>query len=296
MVDPADRLSIRSQCQLLGIHRSSLYYAPVQESEENLLLMRLLDERYLDYPTHGVLQMQDYLLDEGHEVNHKRVRRLLRLMGLMAIYPKRNLSKLGKAEYVYPYLLRNLVIMRPNQVWEIDITYIAMERGFLYLVAIIDVYSRFVVGWGLSNSLEAGESLAVLQQAVERYGKPEIVNSDQGSQFTCKEWVEYLKGEEIKISMDGKGRALDNIYIERLWRTVKRDYVYIHPACDGRELYQGLKNFFEFYNYRKHHQGVERQNPARLYLRKATTEGGKQQDHPDPVFSSGLLPLVETLS
>ncbi|TXK44895.1 transposase family protein [Pontibacter qinzhouensis] len=171
-----------------------------------------------------------------------------------------------------------------------------MERGFLYLVALIDVCSRFVVGWGLSNSLEAGESLAVLQEAISRYGKPEIVNSDQGSQFTCKEWVEYLKEKEIKISMDGKGRAIDNIYIERLWRTVKRDYVYLHPARDGWELYQGLKNFFDFYNYKKHHQGIERQIPANQYLQKAATAGGKQQGHPEPVFNPGLLPLVETLS
>jgi putative transposase len=269
MVDSSEKLSIRRQCCLLEIHRSGIYYAPASESEENLAIMRLLDERYLDKPTHGVLQMQDYLNDEGYHVNHKRVRRLLRLMGLMAIYPQRNLSKLGQAEYIHPYLLRNLAIERCNQVWEIDITYIPMEKGFMYLTAIIDVYSRFIVGWGISNSLNAQASLSVLEEAVAVYGKPEIVNSDQGSQFTCKEWVTYLKGEGIKISMDGKGRAIDNIFIERLWRTVKRDYVYLHPAQNGLELYKGLKDFFDFYNYKKHHQGIGRQAPFSIYQKKA---------------------------
>lgn len=269
MVEPSEKLSIRCQCRLLDIHRSGIYYAPAKESEENLSIMRLLDERYLTKPTHGVLQMQDYLRDEGYLVNHKRVRRLLRLMGLMAIYPKKNLSKLGQAEYIYPYLLRNLEVNRANQVWEIDITYVAMEKGFMYLTAIIDVYSRYVVGWGLSNSLEAQASLSVLEEAVQKHGKPEIVNSDQGAQFTCKEWVDYLKESDIKISMDGKGRALDNIYIERLWRTVKRDYVYLHPAQDGWELYQGIKGFFNEYNHRKRHQGIGRQIPFLVYQNKA---------------------------
>ena len=270
MVEPSEKLSVCSQCSLPGIHRSGFYYAPAKESEENLAIMRLLDERYLAKPTHGVLQMQDYLLDEqGLRVNHKRIRRLLRLMGLMAIYPKKNLSKLGHAEYIYPYLLRNLEINRPNQVWEIDITYIPMEKGFMYLTAIIDVHSRFVVGWGLSNSLEAQASLSVLQEAIERHGKPEILNSDQGAQFTCKEWVEYLKESDIEISMDGKGRALDNIYIERFWRTVKRDYVYLHPAQDGWELYQGIKAFFVEYNHKKRHQGIGRQIPFQVYQTQA---------------------------
>ena len=264
-MEPSGQLSVRSQCQLLGIHRSGLYYAPAKESGENLEMMRLMDERYLSRPTHGVLQMQDFLRDEGYGVNHKRVRRLLRLMGLEAIYPKRNLSQLGQAEYIYPYLLRNLEITRRNQVWEIDITYIALEKGFMYLTAIIDVYSRYVAGWGLSNSLEAEASLSVLEEAIARHGKPALINSDQGSQFTCKAWVDHLKGEGIRISMDGKGRALDNIYIERLWRTVKRDYVYLNPAKDGWELYQGLKSFFGFYNHHKRHQGIRRQIPAQVY-------------------------------
>jgi putative transposase len=236
--------------------------------------MRLMDERYLHRPTHGVLQMQDFLASKGYHVNHKRVRRLLRLMGVMAIFPKKNLSKLGQRCYIYPYLLRNLKISYPNQVWEIDITYIAMQKGFMYLTAVIDVYSRFVVGWGLSNSLDAAASLTVLIQAKEKYGKPDIVNSDQGSQFTCKQWIDYLVGENIKISMDGKGQALDNIYrgrpaIERLWRTVKQDYVYLHPAQNGLELYTGIREFFHFYNYEKCHQGIARQIPFQIYKSSA---------------------------
>ena len=268
MVEADGAFSIRSQCELLGIHRSGFYYTPCSESEENLAIMRLLDERYLAQPTHGVLQMQDFLKNQGYQVNHKRVRRLLRLMGIMAIYPKKNLSNLGQAAYIHPYLLRNLTVERANQVWEIDITYIAMEKGFMYLTAIIDVYSRYVVAWGLSNSLDAQESLSVLQKAIAQHAKPEIVNSDQGAQFTCREWIGYLKGKSIQISMDGKGRALDNIYIERLWRTVKRDYVYLHPAQNGWELYRGLADFFDFYNHEKHHQGIGRQVPCQVYQKK----------------------------
>ena len=265
LIDRKHRLSIREQCNILSIHRSGLYYAPKGESEENLKLMRLMDEHYLKHPTEGVLRMQDFLLALGFFVNHKRVRRLLRLMGLMAIYPKRNLSKLGAKKYIHPYLLKNLKIDRPNQVWAIDITYIPMKNGFLYLTAIIDLYSRYIVGWGLSNTLEAESTLLVMKQAVRVYGKPEIINSDQGSQFTCEDWIEYLKSEEIKISMDGKGRAIDNIFIERFWRTLKYDYVYLNPASDGVELYQGLKEYIHYYNYRLHHQGIGRRIPAELY-------------------------------
>jgi putative transposase len=265
MITIIEDLSMRKQCGLLSIHRSGLYYKPVEESQENLDLMQLMDKHNLKRPTAGVLRMQDYLIGLGFVVNHKRDRRLLRLMGILAIYPKRNLSKLGHAKYIKPYLLRGLKIERSNQVWEIDITYIPMKKGFLYLTAIIDVYSRFVVGWGISNTLEAESSHRVLIEAVSNYGKPEIINSDQGSQFTCKEWIEYHESNEIKISMDGKGRALDNIFIERLWRSVKVDYVYINPADDGLELYKGLKDYFDYYNYQQSHQGIGRQIPVNRY-------------------------------
>ena len=269
IVSKVHKISIRQQCKLLEISRSGLYYQPVKESKENLKIMRILDEYYLKHPTHGVLRIQDYLLSLSLIVNHKRIRRILRLMGLMAIYPKKNLSKLGLAKYIRPYLLKGLKITRANQVWAIDITYIPMAKGFLYLTAIIDLYSRFVVGWGISNSLDSESIHDVFKRAVSEHGKPEIINSDQGSQFTCKEWIELLKKENVQISMDGKGRAIDNVFIERLWRSVKYDYVYLKPANDGLELYQGLKEYFRHYNYELAHQGIGRKIPAQLYMRVA---------------------------
>jgi len=265
LVDNQDTVSIRKQCELLSVHKSSLYYSPKGESQENLKIMRIMDEHYLSHPTEGVINVQDLLLGLGFLVNHKRVRRLLRLMGLMAIYPKKNLSKLGLKKYIQPYLLKGLEIKRPNQVWQIDISYIPMKNGFLYLTAIIDVYSRYIVGWGISNTLDADASLSVLKQAMDDHGKPEIVNSDQGSQFTCEQWGEYLKGRGIRISMDGKGRAVDNIFVERFFRSLKYDYVYLHPANDGLELYQGVKEYIQYYNHTRHHQGIGRQIPANLY-------------------------------
>lgn len=262
-------ISIRRQCQMLGVSRSRLYYEPVGESQENLHLMRLMDEEFLDHPTHGVLQMQDFLSAMGFVVNQKRIRRLLRKMGIMAIYPGRSLSRPGQAKYVRPYLLRGLKIERANQVWEIDITYVAMARGFMYLTAIIDVYSRYVVGWDVFNSLDAQNTLQVLKRAVSRHGIPGIINSDQGSQFTCPLWTEWVEGQNILISMDGRGRATDNIYIERLWRTVKRDHIYIYPSGNGTELFKGLKMFFDYYNNRKRHQGIGRCIPASLYTHVA---------------------------
>jgi len=242
-----------------------LYYAPTGESSENLEIMRIMDEHYLKHPTEGVIRMQDLLWALGFVVNHKRVRRLLRLMGLMAIYPKKNLSKLGLKKYIHPYLLKGLDINRPSQVWSIDISYLPMKTGFLYITAIIDVYSRYIVGWGISNTLDADASLTVLKQAIKDHGKPEIINSDQGSQFTCEQWVDYLKEEDIRISMDGKGRAIDNIFIERFWRSLKYDHVYLYPANDGLELYLGVKEHILYYNHTLHHQGINRRIPADLY-------------------------------
>jgi putative transposase len=252
-VSEREKLSIRRQCELLDLSRSNYYYQAALEKPDNLRYMRLMDSFWLEHPTYGVLQMQDFLRGKGYWVNHKRVRRLLRKMGIMAIYPKKNLSKRGNAKYIRPYLLRNLTIERSNQVWAIDITYIPMEKGFMYLTAIIDLHSRYVVGWDISNSLEATHSLDVLKKAIKTHGAPQIVNSDQGSQFTSALWTDFLDKAEIKVSMDGKGRAIDNIFIERLWRTVKQDYVYLNPASNGRELYQGLNNFFTQYNTRKTH-------------------------------------------
>jgi putative transposase len=269
MLNATADLSLRCQCDLVSVSRSSFYYQPLGESEQNLEIMRLMDEHYMDHPTEGVLRMRNYLFTLGIVANHKRVRRLLRLMGLMAIYPKKNLSKLGLKKYIRPYLLRGLDIIRPNQVWAIDITYIPLQRGFLYLTAIIDLYSRYVVGWGISNTLEASFSLGVMQEAIARHGKPAIINSDQGSQFTCHLWTDFVESNDIKISMDGKGRAIDNVFIERLWRSVKYDYVYIKIPSDGLELYQGLKHYFDYYNNRLCHQGIDNQIPSKLYYQNA---------------------------
>ena len=264
-IDNQSELSVRKQCELLSVNRSTLYYEPVKESTENLDIMLKMDKHYMAHPTSGVLRMQDHLRTLNINVNHKRIRRLLRLMGIMAIYPKRNLSKLGLTKYIRPYLLKGLDIEHANQVWEIDITYIPMRNGFMYLTAIIDVYSRYIVGWDLSNSLAAENCLNVLKKAIVENGKPEIINSDQGSQFTCAMWIEYLEKEAIKISMDGKGRATDNIYIERFWRTIKRDYIYLHPGLNGLELYNGIKQYINYYNNIQAHQGIDRKVPASLY-------------------------------
>lgn len=241
------------------------YYKPAQENPADLKLMDMMDREFLDHPTKGVLGMVDFLRAASILIGPKRVRRLLRKMGVMALYPKRNLSKLGLAKYIRSYKLRGLEVTHSNQVWCIDITYIPMKKGFLYLTAIIDVYSRFIVGWDISNSLDAENSLKVLRKAISDHGKPEIVNSDQGSQFTCPGWVEYLEKQEITISMDGKGRALDNIWIERFWRTLKQEYVYICPAENGNMLRKGLKKFINYYNNRRTHRSLDRKTPFTWY-------------------------------
>jgi putative transposase len=268
LVDTKQRLSVRSQCELLMVSRSSLYYKPVGESEKNLELMTIMDRLFVKDPTLGVLGMQDELEEKCIHVNEKRIRRLLRKMGIEAIYPKRNLSRLGLAKYIYPYLLRHLEIKEPNHVWAIDITYVPMQKGFMYLTAIIDLYSRFIVGWQISNTLEKETQTELLSASIAKYGKPRIINSDQGSQYTCANWVEFLKDKGISISMDGKGRATDNAFIERFFRTIKWKHIYLHPASSGLELYQGINNFINKYNNRRH-QGINRQKPSALYQQAA---------------------------
>lgn len=265
IVSPRPDISQRRQCVLLGLTRSIVYYKPVGEKPETLELMRKMDEEFTEYPTKGVESMVDFLVGLGIIIGPKRVRRLLRKMGIMALYPRRNLSKLGLARYIHSYKLRNLEITHSNQAWCIDITYIPMRHGFLFLTAIIDVYSRYVVGWALSNSLDGEHSLKVLRKAIIDFGKPEIVNSDQGSQFTREAWVEYLKGQEIEISMDGRGRCLDNIWIERLWRTIKQEYIYINPADNGNVLHRGLKKYLDYYNNRRTHRSLDRKTPFEWY-------------------------------
>jgi putative transposase len=223
MIEPSSSLSIARQCELLTLPRSGYYYHPVPESEENLKLMRLIDEQYLITPFYGYRRMWAYLTAIGYQVNMKRIHRLYRLMGIEAIYCKPNLSKSCPEHKVYPYLLRIVPIVRPNQVWSTDITYIPMKQGFLYLVAVMDWYSRYVLSWELSNSLDTSFCLSALEKALT-LGRPEIFNTDQGAQFTSTAFTDCLLDKEISISMDGKGRALDNIFIERLWRDVKHQH------------------------------------------------------------------------
>lgn len=242
-VKPAWTISMRRQCELLTVNRGQLYYAPKEERPENLEMMRLMDKHLIDHPTEGVLSMVAFLRDYNFHVNPKRIRRLFGLMGYQAIYPRKNLSKLGMAQFIKPYLLRGLKITRPNQVWCTDITYIPMRRGFLYLTAIMDVYSRKILAWGISNTLEAAWCVGVLEEAIDRYDCPEIINSDQGSQYTSHAWTSFLEKKDIRISMDGKGRATDNAWIERFWRTIKKNYLYLNPAETGTELYQQVEHY-----------------------------------------------------
>lgn len=267
MIDRDIQISLCRQCELLQIHRSGLYYSPVPESEENLHLMRLMDEQYFKTPFYGIRRMTAWLNRLGYKVNRKRVKRLMEIMGWQTIYRKPNLSKRNKQHPVYPYLLKDLVIDRTNQVWGIDITYIPMRRGFMYLCAIIDLHTRFVVNWGISNVMTAAWVRQLVEEAIEMHGQPEIINSDQGGQFTSEEYVSLLteRDQPIAISMDGKGRAIDNIFVERLWKSVKYECVYLHVFEDGVELYNGLKEYFRFYNTERPHQSLAYQTPESRY-------------------------------
>jgi putative transposase len=231
--------------------------------------MRRIDEHLLKHPYKGTRRMTEWLKEEGYDVNRKRIRKLYRKMGLEALYPKRDLSKPEAGKYKYPYLLRGRHIAGRNEAWAIDITYIPMAKGFMYLAAIIDLYSRYVVNWSVSNTMEAGWIVQLVKEAIERHGAPEILNSDQGSQFTSEGYIRLLKENSIQISMDGKGRATDNIFIERLWRSLKYEYVYLNPASDGLVLYQGLREWFRFYNHERHHQTLGYRKPVQLYQQAA---------------------------
>ena len=253
------------QCELLGVSRSGAYYEPSGPDAEELALMRELDETYTRRPFYGVRRMQAHLARQGRRINVKRVRRLLRIMGLYALYPKPRLSTPGPDHVVYPYLLRGLLVERPNQVWASDITYIRLTRGFVYLVAILDWFSRYVLAWELSNTLEAGFCVRALQRALEK-ACPQIANTDQGSQFTSGPWIGALQAADVRISMDGRGRAYDNIFVERLWRSVKYEEVYLHDYRDPQEAWLGLDHYFGFYNHERLHQSLEYQPPAALYF------------------------------
>jgi len=257
-------LSIRRQCELLGLSRSSLYYHGAEESETNLCLMRLIDEQYLRTPFYGSRRMAVWLQGNGHAVNRKRVQRLMRLMDLEAIYPKPRLS-LGAANHrIYPYLLRGLQVERPNQVWAADITYLPMSRGFMYLVAIVDWHSRYVLSWRLSNSLESGFCIEALEEALV-FRQPEIFNTDQGVQFTSGAFTGRLEQSGITISMDGRGRALDNIFVERLWWSLKYEHVYLHDYQTVPSLHSGLQTYLAFFNRERPHQSLEYHSPWEVY-------------------------------
>lgn len=260
----------------MALNRSTLYYRGVGETEENLLLMRLIDEQYMRRPIFGSRRMADWLESQGHQVNRKRVQRLMQKMGLVAIYPKPRLSSAAKDHKIYPYLLRNVAIIRPNQVWSSDITYIRMSQGFMYLVAILDWYSRFVISWRLSNSLDVSFCVETLEEALA-WQKPEIFNSDQGVQFTSHVFTSRLEERAVAISMDGRGRVFDNIFIERLWRTVKYEDIYLRDYETVPELRRGLDDYFRFYCYERRHQSLDRRTPWEVYKEGLSR---KQQQRP----------------
>jgi putative transposase len=283
VINPKHRkISVRRQCDLLGLNRSGFYYQPrtvtkksknnasdmifpIRETEQNLSIMKRIDELYMKHPFYGSRNMRTVLNREGCQVNRKRIQRLMRLMGIQAIYPKPRLSIAGKDHKVYPYLLKDLSIDRPNYVWCADITYIRLAYGFVYLVAVMDWHSRFVLSWRLSNTLDTEFCLEALREALES-GTPDIFNSDQGCQFTSDAHTGLLKNAGIKISMDGRGRAFDNIMIERLWRTLKYQDIYIKDYQNIMELSVGLDDYFQFYNNERPHQSLENKTPAMVYF------------------------------
>lgn len=272
----ADAPSLSRQFDLTGVPRSSYYYQPVRTSEENMLLMRLIDRQYTATPFYGARRLHAWLVRQGYAVNVKRVRKLMRAMGLQALGPKPRLTAPGASAERFPYLLRNRVITDCNDVWSTDITYIPMARGYLYLVAVMDWHSRYVLSWELSNSLETGFCLAALEAALSRWGRPLIFNSDQGVQFTSRTFTERLQNQGIAISRDGAGRATDNAFVERLWRSVKYECVYLRSFDDGLDVHQALDAYFRFYNHERLHQGLGYRCPAEIYLENFSADEKKK--------------------
>ncbi|NND07124.1 MAG: IS3 family transposase [Saprospiraceae bacterium] len=269
MMDRSDlRLSLRKQCEILGIHKSALYYKPVGESELNLEIMRLVDEHYLEHPYKGARRMHVWLkYDKGYDVSLNRIERLYyRLMCLRSLLPGPHTSKRNKEHKVYPYLLNGVKVVRPNQVWQTDITYIPMANGFMYLTAVIDVFSRRILAWNLSNTMDAELCRDVIAEAVEIYGAPEIINTDQGSQYTSEIFTDYVsKLYTTKLSMDGKGRATDNAYIERFWRSIKYEHIYLNPTNDVLQLYRGLDGYIKYYNSDLRQRKLNNQTPEDVF-------------------------------
>ncbi len=265
MINKDNDLPITRQCELLSLNRSTVYYRHQDVAEVDLKLVRRIDEMHLKRPFYGSRRIRDWLQDEGYDINRKRVQRLMRKMGIRALYPKPRTSKPGKGHKIYPYLLRDRVIDRPNQVWATDISYIPMAKGFVYLVAVIDWYSRKVLSWRLSNSMDTDFCIDALEEALNRYGCPDIFNTDQGAQFTSEAFTGVLKEAGIAISMDGKGRWIDNVFVERLWRSVKYEEVYLKAYETIAEARTGIGTYFQFYNSERRHQSMNRQTPDQVY-------------------------------
>lgn len=258
-------MPITRQCELLGLNRSGLYYKPRPAPAADLRLMRRIDEIHLEFPSYGARPIREQLVHEGYQVGRLHVRTLMRLMGLEALYRKPRTTIPARAGLIYPYLLSGLEFERPNQVWSTDITYLPMERGFLYLTAILDIFSRMVLAFRLSNTLTTDFCVEALEEAIWRYGNPEIMNTDKGSQYTSQAWTMPLKAKDIRISMDGKGRWVDNVFIERLWRSVKYEEVYLHGYRDGREAQERLASYFQSYNCKRLHQALDYHTPEEIY-------------------------------
>lgn len=266
MVEPDHaEISVRRQCELLGVNRSGLYYQSVGESRENLMLMRLIDKEYTRHPFYGSRRMTAWLSGQGRDVNRKRVSRLMEVMGIAAVYPKPRLSQPGEGHKIYPYLLKGVAVTRVNQVWSTDITYVRMAEGFVYLVAVMDWFSRYVLSWALSVTMELDFCIEALRRALRR-GRPEIFNSDQGSQFTSEKFSGELETRGIRISMDGRGRCFDNIFIERLWRSLKYEEIYLRDYALVTEARAGIGDWFRFYNHERPHQSLGYRTPAELHL------------------------------
>jgi putative transposase len=265
----AKEMSISRQCEVLSIHKSGLCYEPAGEKEENLNIMELLDKQYFETPFYGALRLTAWLQRQGFEINIKRVRRLMKTMDWRTIYREPKTTIANKLHHKYPYLLKDVKIERVNQVWATDITYVPMKKGFMYLCAIMDLHSRKVLNWSVSNTMSADWCAETLKEAIEKYGNPEIFNTDQGSQFTSDVFINLLKENNIQISMDGKGRAIDNIFVERLWKSVKYENIYLSVYENGLDLYQGLEKYFSFYNKERLHQSLNYKTPNEIYQNKA---------------------------
>jgi len=288
----AEELSVRRQCELLNLARSGVYRPKAAPSADDLALMRRIDELYLEKPFYGSRRMTFELNEEGRRVNRKRVQRLMRLMGLEGLVPRPGTSKAAPGNKIYPYLLRGVAISEPNHVWASDITYIPMANGFLYLVAIIDWASRAVLAWRLSNTMDSAFCVEALEEALKRYGRPRIFNTDQGAQFTSAAFTGKLEAAGVAISMDGRGRFMDNIFIERLWRSIKYEEVHLKAYADGREARAGIGQWMEFYNHRRPHQAMDNRTPMAVWRegRQCADEPAEAVDMPLRLDNANALP------